>query len=147
VKADLVRLVYASRAHAHCDERMLRDILTKARQDNVAHGITGVLLFDSGVFSQWIEGPATAVDRLWVNLQRDTRHSQVEMISHARIDERAFGQWKMGLSTTPLGPAEQIDGIAHTLVHRLDQIVLIPEKLFKLFDTLSEIQRLQTLRA
>jgi hypothetical protein len=95
----LVRLLYASRAVDGIDEAFLKSILEQSREKNVEHGITGVLCTypESGVFIQALEGGREAVNRLYGNIVRDPRHSEVTLLDFAEIEERRFAGWRMGI--------------------------------------------------
>ena len=62
-------------------------------------GITGHLLYTEEVFVQCIEGPATAVEALWQNLQKDDRHHDVVLLSRSTETARRFGDWSMAFSS------------------------------------------------
>ena len=53
----LYNLVYCSRATAGVDDAAVQRIVGTARRQNAIHGITGLLVFGSGIFFQWLEGP------------------------------------------------------------------------------------------
>lgn len=91
----LVRLLYASRA-VNPDPAAIEAILTQSRQHNPASGITGVLCYGNGIFLQAIEGGRSAVSELYGHIQRDARHSHVELLMFDEITERRFGGWTMG---------------------------------------------------
>ena len=94
----LVRLLYASRAVDGIDEAFLRSILEQARANNLEHGITGILCTypEGGVFIQLLEGGRETVNRLYGNIVRDRRHSDVTILDFAEIEERRFASWRMG---------------------------------------------------
>ena len=91
----LVRLLYASRA-VDTSPAAIEAILTQSRQHNPPSGITGVLCYGGGIFLQAIEGGRTAVSALYGHIQRDTRHTDVELLHYEEITERRFGGWTMG---------------------------------------------------
>lgn len=72
---DLVAAVYVSSAVAPFTPQELLELLRRARQDNEAAGITGMLLYRSGNFIQTIEGPAAAVDTLLKRIACDPRRT------------------------------------------------------------------------
>jgi hypothetical protein len=94
----LVSLLYASRAVDGIDESFMKSVLEQARANNVEHGITGILCTypAGGVFLQLLEGGREAVNRLYENIVRDRRHSEVTILDFAEIEERRFASWKMG---------------------------------------------------
>ena len=91
----LVRLLYASRA-VNPDPAAIEAILAQSRQHNPASGITGVLCYGNGIFLQAIEGGRSAVSELYGHIQRDARHTNVELLMFEEISERRFGGWTMG---------------------------------------------------
>lgn len=86
---------------------------------NESVGITGALIFTEQHFSQFIEGPAFAVDDLFAKLQRDPRHNDINVIRNRTSGGRRFGGWSLAYSgpemflepqigsllTLPRGPA------------------------------------------
>ena len=94
----LVRLLYASRAVDGIDDAFIRSILEESRANNLEHGITGILCTfpKGGVFIQALEGGRKAVNRLYGNIVRDRRHSDVTLLDYHEIEERRFAGWLMG---------------------------------------------------
>ena len=91
----LVRLLYASRA-VDTSPAAIEAILAQSRQHNPPSGITGVLCYGGGIFLQAIEGGRSAVSALYGHIQRDPRHTDVELLHYEEITERRFGGWTMG---------------------------------------------------
>ena len=58
--------------------------------------ITGLLVYDSGHFSQVLEGGYNEVEALFSNIQQDKRHARVNRIISGQIKERFFKDWNMG---------------------------------------------------
>ncbi len=83
----------------------LRAILSIAINRNKALGITGALFSTSRTFAQLIEGPADTVDALIEGIRRDSRHSDIKIVSMKYIDRRRFPKWAMAYS----GDAAYID--------------------------------------
>ena len=92
----LVRLLYASRAAAHIDQDALHAILRQSKSHNPALGVTGLLCYSGGIFIQALEGGRAAVNRLYLKIAADPRHSDVELLSYEEIGERRFAGWSMG---------------------------------------------------
>lgn len=104
----LVRLMYASRAAAGLDADALSAILRQCKDNNPAQGVTGLLCHcpASGIFMQALEGGRSAVNRLYLKIARDPRHSDVEILAYEEIAERRFSSWSMGLvNMARLNPA------------------------------------------
>ncbi len=94
----LYQLVYCSRATPGVDDDAVHDIIRSARRHNPAQGITGLLVFGSGIFFQWLEGPRDNITALMVRLQDDDRHADIVTLgSSEEVRERLFPDWDMEL--------------------------------------------------
>jgi hypothetical protein len=92
----LYNLVYCSRAAPGVGEDAVDTIISTARRANPLHGVTGMLVFGSGIFFQWLEGPRAAVQRLMGLIKADPRHLQVVLLSETEESrERLFPTWDM----------------------------------------------------
>jgi hypothetical protein len=89
------QVLYHSRATAPLPETELRDLLTRARAYNAAHGISGLLLYSDGCFVQVLEGDEAAVKDVYARIQRDPRH-QVVVTVREGLGPRRFADWGMG---------------------------------------------------
>jgi hypothetical protein len=88
--------VYCSRAAQGVDEAEVDRIIEAAQRSNAARGITGVLVFGSGVFFQWIEGPPGQMQKLIANLHGDPRHYDVVALDQSEERrERLYPNWEM----------------------------------------------------
>ncbi|CAG2148900.1 BLUF domain-containing protein [Cupriavidus plantarum] len=102
----LVRLLYASRATEPLGAATLEAIFETSLSGNTRHGITGVLCHGNGVFLQALEGDRAAVSRLFLNIGRDTRHTDIVLLDFSEILEREFSVWSMGrVNVGKLNPA------------------------------------------
>ncbi len=94
----LFNVVYCSRAAEGIDAAAVDSIISKSQSNNARWGITGMLVFGSGIFFQWLEGPRDNVLRLMERLRSDSRHEQIIMLSEVEeTRERLFAQWDMEL--------------------------------------------------
>ena len=92
----LYNLVYCSRAAVGIDDADVNQIIESARRWNPVFGITGLLVFGSGVFFQWLEGPRENVLHLMSLLKADPRHESVVPLSESEeVRERLFPDWDM----------------------------------------------------
>jgi Sensors of blue-light using FAD len=97
----LYNMVYCSRAADGVDDAAVARIIETSHRHNPAQGITGLLVFGSGIFFQWLEGPRDNVMQLMVNLQKDPRHEDVVTLSAVEeVRERLFPDWDMELVTS-----------------------------------------------
>ena len=104
----LVRLMYASRTADTVDPDAMQSILRQCKDNNPTLGITGLLCHcsTSGIFMQVLEGGRAAVNRLYLTIAQDPRHTDVVLLSYEEIPERRFAGWAMGqVNMARLNPA------------------------------------------
>jgi hypothetical protein len=92
----LETFVYCSRAAEGVDAAEVSRLVAFSQSRNVAREITGVLVFGSGVFFQWIEGPPAEVRTLIANLHSDGRHHDIVTLDRSvEVRERLYPHWEM----------------------------------------------------
>lgn len=97
----LYNVVYCSRATVGVGDADVDNIIATARRQNAEHGITGMLVFGSGIFFQWLEGPRHNVLALMALLRTDRRHENIVQLSEVEeVRERLFPDWDMELVTS-----------------------------------------------
>jgi hypothetical protein len=99
----MFQLIYASAATKNFSHDELSSLLIKARPNNIALGITGMMLYHSGSFLQILEGDDDNVNALFSIIERDKRHTNVKIIYRDIADgngEREFEDWSMGFVNT-----------------------------------------------
>ncbi|MGH1338789.1 MAG: BLUF domain-containing protein [Aureispira sp.] len=94
--SSLYNLVYVSTRLPNCDEKELQTILAESRTKNDSKNITGILLYSSNRFLQYLEGDKEEIFSLYRNIKKDKRHQQVALLYHVPIKERIFPSWQMG---------------------------------------------------
>jgi len=88
--------VYCSRAAEGVDNVEVDRIVEWSQRRNVERGITGILVFGSGVFFQWIEGPPLEVENLIASLHSDPRHYDIVPLDrNVEKRERLYPNWEM----------------------------------------------------
>ena len=90
------QLVYTSVATAPFSPDALRTLLNRARANNTAAGVSGMLLHVDGTFLQVLEGSDDTVHKLYTDIGKDPRHNRVLMLLTREIGERNFPDWSMG---------------------------------------------------
>jgi hypothetical protein len=91
-------LVYCSRAAPGMDDESISRIIAAAKYHNPRFGITGLLVFGSGIFFQWLEGPRDNVTSLLKIITTDPRHTDVVVLREENeIRDRLFPDWGMEL--------------------------------------------------
>jgi hypothetical protein len=88
--------VYCSRAAEGVGDVEVDRIIEWSQRSNVERHITGVLVFGSGVFFQWIEGPPAEVEKLIACLHGDPRHYDIVALDRSvERRERLYPNWEM----------------------------------------------------
>ena len=94
----LHNLIYCSLARPNMDPAEIQKIIATAKHHNPRYGITGLLVYGSGIFFQWLEGPKDNVIRLMNIIGEDPRHLNVVVLSEEEeIRDRLFPDWDMEL--------------------------------------------------
>jgi hypothetical protein len=91
----LVQLIYMSWAIAH-DDATTESILESSRRNNIANGITGMLLICDRSIVQVLEGSQLAVEETFDRIRLDRRHTGIYKFSELLIMDRNFSAWSMG---------------------------------------------------
>lgn len=88
--------VYCSRAAEGVDDDEVDRMIAWSQSRNVERHVTGVLVFGSGVFFQWIEGPPAQVEKLIAVLHADPRHYDIVPLDRSvEKRERLYPNWEM----------------------------------------------------
>jgi len=95
--APLLTLTYRSRAVTPPTELELYRLLRAAQARNHEEGLTGLLVYDNGCFLQTLEGPQAGLDRVWASIQRDPRHTGIELLCDHPTASRFFPDWDLKL--------------------------------------------------
>jgi hypothetical protein len=101
---NLHSIVYASTAARPVSHAELEALLLKCRTRNAAEGVTGLLMYCEGKFTQCIEGPEDGLLRVYASILADPLHYDITEIVNESISERAFKSFTMAFA-----PAEITD--------------------------------------
>lgn len=86
-------VAYVSRYAGEQIEADLQAISEAAARNNEANGLTGVLLYDRGLFVQIIEGEWAEVGALLERIRRDARSDELDVLIDQPLSERTFANW------------------------------------------------------
>jgi len=103
----ITQFAYMARYTGTTVERDLSDITARAKRNNERLGITGVLVYDAGVFIQVMEGPNDAITHMMTRILSDERADNVAVLFHRLVNERELGHWSMlalRLDSSGIGP-------------------------------------------
>lgn len=92
---EVYALAYVSRAIDEMSMDEITGMLKKARDFNLAHAVTGCLIYSGGYFLQLIEGRKEIIDSLMQRIFKDKRHTDVMIIMKGFSKNRVFGDWSM----------------------------------------------------
>jgi hypothetical protein len=94
----LFSLIYCSRAVEHLANTEIDRIVAVAQRNNARNDITGLLVFSSGIFFQWLEGRRDCVEELMKSISADARHNTIVILDTTEeVRERVFSGWAMEL--------------------------------------------------
>ena len=97
----LHKLIYCSLATPDLEPAEIQNIISAAKHNNPRFDITGFLVYGSGIFFQWLEGPKDNVTNLMKLIIEDPWHLNVVVLSQEdEIRERLFPDWDMALVET-----------------------------------------------
>lgn len=88
-------LTYRSVATTTPTAADLESLARRARARNRSHGVTGMLLFENGHYFQTLEGPPEGLEAIWSSVERDPRHSHIEVLSQHLVPSRLFSDWDL----------------------------------------------------
>jgi hypothetical protein len=95
----MTAVVYRSHAVRDLPPAQLDQLTLAAQARNQRESITGVMVYDDQTFFQWLEGPIDGVDRIMHSIKHDSRHTDIQILSHQAVDHRSFVDWSMKLAT------------------------------------------------
>jgi hypothetical protein len=96
----LIRLIYASTARDRIDLEEITRILARSQANNQRRDLTGVLVFNSKIFLQELEGPRDTINALYAKLLADSRHHTVVMLKYEEVSSRRWSNWSMGFAAS-----------------------------------------------
>ena len=105
------QLGYASAAVEPFTGEKLVELLSAARRNNAALGVTGMLLYHEGSFLQILEGEREVVEDLYDRIAADPRHVEPLLLFRHEEHPRSFGDWTMGFHELLSGGVEPPPGL------------------------------------
>lgn len=120
----MYNICYLSSASVPFTESELKELLVRARQNNLSQGITGMLLYKEGNFLQIIEGDESAVSKLYSKIAKDSRHHGITELFSEAIAHRAFSDWSMAFRNLDGLSGEHPEGFNDILNSDWDQVDL-----------------------
>ena len=97
----MLQIAYFSTAAVRQDADTVHSILITSRINNRRDAITGILVAGGNRYLQIIEGPRTAMERLYAAIRADHRHLSVTTLIERPIAKRCFDGWSMAYRREP----------------------------------------------
>jgi len=107
----MIRVTYISQEASPLSADALLGLLSQCHQNNVARGLTGMLLFGNGTFLQSLEGERAVVDALMQKIAQDPRHTAMKVLKQDTISERQYADWSMGFDRVTEKTLAEIPGL------------------------------------
>lgn len=96
--AHVARLMYASRANTIGSiYAVIERIRASAIRHNEPAGVATALLYQSGWFAQWKEGPKDALIRIMERVEADPRHHSMRIVHSSRGPRILSGPWSTAI--------------------------------------------------
>lgn len=92
----LFHLGYVSTETGDMGTQGMIELMAEARRINTERDITGLLLHREKSFYQVLEGTEVEVRRTFASIEKDERHTAVDVLFDGEIEEREFADWRMG---------------------------------------------------
>ena len=92
----LYHLGYVSTETGDLGSSGMVGLLTEARRINTSRDITGLLLHRDRSFYQVLEGEEEVVRQTFDSIEKDERHTAIDVLFEGEVDEREFPDWQMG---------------------------------------------------
>lgn len=89
------QIAYTSVATDELGQDDLFRIVEKSVSNNMDRGVTGFLVYAGNQFFQLIEGEEVALRGLLRTLQKDTRHSDIQIVLDLPATAARFPRWRM----------------------------------------------------
>ena len=92
----LFHLGYVSTETGDLGSAGMVQLLTEARRINTSRDISGLLLHRDRSFYQVLEGAEDVVRQTFDSIEKDERHTAIDVLFEGEVDEREFPNWQMG---------------------------------------------------
>lgn len=88
--------MYCSQATSDVSPDELVALLEVSRRNNERDGLSGMLLYSSQSFLQLLEGDSESLDRAYVRIRADDRHTNLRLLLDDEVAGPLFPGWTMG---------------------------------------------------
>lgn len=101
-------IAYLSRTNKDFSQNDISSLLVSARNFNAENNVTGVLLYNTGFFFQYLEGPQEAITKVYQRIQHATSHEIILELFNDVVYKLHFSSWHMGFCYAPQGFLQEL---------------------------------------
>lgn len=94
-------IAYVSLAAKELTPTQIDALLLGARDYNLEHNVTGVLICHKNTFFQFFEGEPTNVEKVYDRIKKSSLHKNILELSNTQTNKRYFNSWSMGFCYAP----------------------------------------------
>mgnify|MGYP001332121198 FL=1 len=91
---EIKHIIYTSRP-LDSNSSDIENILISSERNNPRAEVTGLLIFGSELYLQFLEGPENSVDATFNRIKSDKRHNEIRILKESKSDRRLFASWTM----------------------------------------------------
>jgi hypothetical protein len=92
-------VIYISASARLLNEAELKAILVQNELKNKYNQVTGLLLYNAGIFMQVIEGARASVLKTFKRIESDIWQKEIIKLGEGPLRQRLFSSWKMSFCT------------------------------------------------
>lgn len=92
---DLIEISYISQATQDMGILSLMNLLEDVIYINKSKEVTGILLYDFGIFGQILEGARKNLEYVWPKICKDIRHKNIQVLEVNPLKDRNYPNWTM----------------------------------------------------
>jgi hypothetical protein len=93
--------MYVSSATRLLNAEELDSLISHSQLKNAHFGVTGCVIYNDGNILQYLEGTKASVDFIYGSIVLDSRHTGIQRLCYAPVEQRSFGDWPMALKYIP----------------------------------------------
>ena len=102
---------------------------------NASMGVSSTLLYQSGCFVHWLEGPDRAISQVLTRIARDARHRQMRLLYSGRSPRLMPMPWSSAVMESPETPQAFVRRVELLRLARRERLQLDPPSLLRQLST------------
>jgi hypothetical protein len=107
----MIQIAYISTATQPMTTEQLIALLQQSFKNNIASGVTGMMLYGNATFLQSLEGEETVVDALYEKISKDERHGGIVFLHRKTIERRQYADWTMAFKRASDKELQGVEGL------------------------------------